>query len=331
MRRHEGLYQAVEPRRSRSRGGGDDIPPGGGRGRARAGGPAGRLRQNDSTAKFYLFGPDTEAPIGRTSRPERGRHEPGGDLRSCCEDYDRRPGRRRTPGTEEPERARGAQATARARPTARGAQGAAGHQWSSRPSAADQDLGPDALLPYVIEDDSELSGSDIKNPEQELDPNTNAADRHDRVHRQGPGRVRVRHQADRPARPSALRGSRPSRFQRFAITLDNQIVSLATIDYHREPEGIDGRTGAQINGIGTLEETQDLAESLRIGALPIELKLISKTQVSATLGQQALDQGLLAGGVGLALTLLFLLVFYRVLGVSRRSRSSPTGSSCSPW
>ena len=42
---------------------------------------------------------------------------------------------------------------------------------------------------------------------------------------------------------------------------------------------------------------------------------MSQTTVSATLGQQALDQGLLAGGVGLALTILFLLAFYRVLGV----------------
>ena len=37
-------------------------------------------------------------------------------------------------------------------------------------------------------------------------------------------------------------------FQRFAITLDNQIVSLATIDFVQNPEGIDGRTGAQIDG-----------------------------------------------------------------------------------
>ena len=89
--------------------------------------------------------------------------------------------------------------------------------------------------------------------------------------------------------------TRGRRFQRFAITLDNQIVSLATIDYLENPEGIDGRTGAQIDGIGDLQDTQDLAESLRIGALPIDLKLISKTQVSATLGKQALNQGLIAG------------------------------------
>src|SRR5205814_10131562 len=57
-----------------------------------------------------------------------------------------------------------------------------------------------------------------------------------------------------------------------------------------------------------------LAQNLRIGALPIDLKLISQTQVSATLGKQALHQGLVAGLVGLALTILFLLAFYRVLG-----------------
>ena len=63
----------------------------------------------------------------------------------------------------------------------------------------------------------------------------------------------------------AERGSKPSRspgadrgaaFQRFAITLDNQIVSLATIDFVENPEGIDGRTGAQIEGIGDIQETR---------------------------------------------------------------------------
>ena len=53
---------------------------------------------------------------------------------------------------------------------------------------------------------------------------------------------------------------------------------------------------------------QDLAENLRIGALPIELKLISQTEVSATRGKQALHQGLIEGGVGLLLTIIFLLV-----------------------
>jgi SecD/SecF fusion protein len=170
---------------------------------------------------------------------------------------------------------------------------------------------------YVIEDDSELSGSDIKNPEQNTDQRTNEpivtmefSDDGRKAFAAVTKRI-----AQRGSEIIVPPGSdREQTLQRFAITLDDEIVSLATIDYRENPEGIDGRTGAQINGIGSLQETQDLAESLRIGALPIELKLVSQTQVSATLGQQALDQGLIAGVAGLALTLLFLLTFYRVLG-----------------
>ena len=183
---------------------------------------------------------------------------------------------------------------------------------------------------FVIEDDSELNGKEIKNPEQDFDPNTQRAARAHGVHGQGPPGLRARHEADRRPRPQLrdarrrldpncpnAAGLQPSEdfFQRFAITLDNQIVSLATIDFQENPDGIDGRNGASIENIGTIQEAQDLAESLRIGALPIDLKLISQTQVSATLGQQALHQGLTAAAVGLALTILFLLIFYRVLGL----------------
>ncbi|MDP8943671.1 MAG: protein translocase subunit SecD, partial [Actinomycetota bacterium] len=171
---------------------------------------------------------------------------------------------------------------------------------------------------YVLEDDSELSGAELKNPEQATDPRTNEpivtfnfTDSGRRAFAAVTKRL-----AERGASTILPPGAPPSQaFQRFAISLDNQVVSLATIDFRENPEGIDGRTGAQINGIGGLQETQDLAESLRIGALPVDLKLISNTQVSATLGKQALNQGLLAAGAGLLLTLLFLVAFYRVLGV----------------
>src|SRR4051794_30740891 len=171
---------------------------------------------------------------------------------------------------------------------------------------------------YVLEDDSELTGSDIKDPKQNFDPQTNepiVTFNFSKKGRQAFARVtkRVAQRGSETILPPGV--SRQNAFQHFAITLDDQIVSRAFIDFVENPEGIDGRTGAQINGIGTIQETQDLAENLRIGALPVKLKLISKTQVSASLGKQALHQGLIAGAVGLALTMLFLLVFYRVLGV----------------
>jgi SecD/SecF fusion protein len=170
---------------------------------------------------------------------------------------------------------------------------------------------------YVLEDDSELTGSDIKDPKQSFDPRTNepiVTFNFSKKGRQAFSRVtkRVAQRGQQTILPGA---SNQDKAQHFAITLDDQIVSRAFIDFIENPEGIDGRTGAQINGIGTIQETQDLAENLRIGALPVKLKLISKTQVSASLGKQALHQGLIAGGVGLLLTMLFLLVFYRVLGV----------------
>ncbi len=103
--------------------------------------------------------------------------------------------------------------------------------------------------------------------------------------------------------------------QHFAIVLDNALVSVPYIDYQQNPEGIDGDTGAEISGSFTVQSAQDLANFLKIGALPIRLELISRSQVSASLGKQALDQGLKAGIAGFIIVALFLLIFYRVLGL----------------
>jgi SecD/SecF fusion protein len=99
----------------------------------------------------------------------------------------------------------------------------------------------------------------------------------------------------------------------FAVVLDQQIKSRPIVNFVDNPDGIDGRTGAEINGLSQQEST-DLAEILQIGALPITLTPISSSTVSATLGQQALDQGLKAGIVGLFLVCIFLLAYYRFLG-----------------
>jgi SecD/SecF fusion protein len=102
----------------------------------------------------------------------------------------------------------------------------------------------------------------------------------------------------------------------FAVVLDNEVKTRPIINYAQNPDGIDGRTGAQISGgFKSVEEAQELATILQIGALPINLKLISQTQVSATLGTQALHDGIKAGLIGLALVILFLLCFYRFLGL----------------
>jgi SecD/SecF fusion protein len=100
----------------------------------------------------------------------------------------------------------------------------------------------------------------------------------------------------------------------FAIVLDGELVSNPIINFVDNPNGIDGRTGAEISGL-TQQESEDLSTVLQIGALPIKLALVSQSTVSATLGEQALDQGLRAGLAGLAVVLLFLLFYYRFLGL----------------
>ena len=89
--------------------------------------------------------------------------------------------------------------------------------------------------------------------------------------------------------------------------LDGQLITTPSIDYTKYPEGIDASTGSEISGGFTITSAQNLANELQSGALPIKLDLISHSQVSATLGKQALNQGLIAGLVGFAVVCLFLL------------------------
>jgi SecD/SecF fusion protein len=323
----KGLYDAVQvASKQKPRSEVADEPPGGvdPKIEKRFGGDRKKVREyydrrNDTAkAKYFLFGPD-KFPLGDNGKPLPlgTSYQPSTSCKELLADYEPRgkPGSRKYAG--DTACAKELRALGEGGPPAGSRvlevpQGIAVVEDEKRPKQ------PETIKRYwVVEDDSELSGSDIKNPEQNFDQQTNqpiVTMEFTDTGRKAFARATKR-EAERGSQVILPPGTpREQAFQRFAITLDNRIVSLATIDFVDNPEGIDGRTGAQIEGIGSVQETQDLAESLRIGALPIDLKLISQTQVSATLGKQALHQGLLAGAAGLALTILFLLLFYRVLG-----------------
>jgi SecD/SecF fusion protein len=174
---------------------------------------------------------------------------------------------------------------------------------------------------YALKDNPALSGHDITNPEQSYAPTSNepivtfnftgaGQDAFQEVTRQIAQRGQA--QAIGPVSPEeaeALSGH-------FAVVLDNEVKTRPIINFNENPDGIDGRQGAQISGgFNDINEAQELATTLQIGALPINLKLISQTQVSATLGTEALHQGVKAGIVGLALVIIFLLLYYRFLGL----------------
>ena len=104
-------------------------------------------------------------------------------------------------------------------------------------------------------------------------------------------------------------------FQHFAIVLDREIKSWPSIDWDEYPNGISGTGGAQITGIGDLTEGRNLALVLQTGALPVTFKTLEQTAISATLGADSLAEAWKAAIAGLLVVALFLLVFYRVLGV----------------
>ncbi len=103
--------------------------------------------------------------------------------------------------------------------------------------------------------------------------------------------------------------------QHFAIVLDREIKSWPSIDWEQYPGGISGSNGAQISGIGDVQEAKDLALVLQTGALPVNFVTLDQTAISATLGKDSLTEAKKAAIVGLFLVALFLLVFYRFLGL----------------
>ncbi|QDP96777.1 protein translocase subunit SecD [Microlunatus elymi] len=96
----------------------------------------------------------------------------------------------------------------------------------------------------------------------------------------------------------------------FAIVLDGTAVSVASVD-----QAIAGGS-AMISGGGINQQSaQQLANVLKYGSLPLAFEISSVDTVSATLGGEQLQAGLIAGAVGLALVILFCFAYYRGLGV----------------
>jgi SecD/SecF fusion protein len=172
---------------------------------------------------------------------------------------------------------------------------------------------------YVLNDDPVLTGNDITNPQQGFDEGAGGSGQPNVTfgftgHGKSVFEAVTKKIAQR-GQESLLPGvSKEAALQHFAVVLDGQLITVPSIDFTRYPEGIDASQGSQISGGFTITSASELAEELQSGALPIKLVLISRSQVSATLGKQALNQGLVAGLVGFLVVCLFLLAFYRLLG-----------------
>lgn len=96
----------------------------------------------------------------------------------------------------------------------------------------------------------------------------------------------------------------------IAIVLDGEVISAPTVN------GQDlASSNFTISGDFDQAEAKELALVLRYGSLPVEFEQVALQQVSATLGQDSLRAGLIAGAIGIALVGVYMLLYYKGLGL----------------
>lgn len=96
----------------------------------------------------------------------------------------------------------------------------------------------------------------------------------------------------------------------IAIVYDGEVISAPTVN-----EAIGGGQ-AQISGNFTFEEAEQLASTIRIGTLSLELQELRSNVVGAKLGEEAIATSLRAGVIGFLLVILFMILVYRLMGVA---------------
>ncbi len=96
---------------------------------------------------------------------------------------------------------------------------------------------------------------------------------------------------------------------RLAVVLDNQIVSVATIQSRIEDSG-------RITNLGSEEEADNLSKYLRSGSLPAGVKYLEERSVGPSLGADSIHEGIVAGIAGLAAVVFVMLAYYKRSGIN---------------
>jgi preprotein translocase subunit SecD len=97
--------------------------------------------------------------------------------------------------------------------------------------------------------------------------------------------------------------------KRLSIVLDDRIESVATVEDVIFDEGI-------IRGRYTVEEVDDMVLVLRSGALPAPMNYLEERVIGPTLGLDSIRKGVFAAAIGLAVVMLFMLVYYKAAGIN---------------
>ena len=149
---------------------------------------------------------------------------------------------------------------------------------------------------YVLQERSIVTGANLVDAQAQLDQVTNAPIVTFRLDRQGGRRF-----GDETARHVG---------DYMAIILDGRVQGRPPVIQSRI-----GQNGQITLGGKSLQEAQDLALTLKAGALPIPLKIVEERQVGASLGQDAIRSGIIAGIIGTLFVVIVITSYYRVAGM----------------
>jgi preprotein translocase subunit SecD len=149
---------------------------------------------------------------------------------------------------------------------------------------------------YALDEKSIVTGSNLEDARAQLDPLTN-----------GPI---VTFELDRAGGRKFGEETGKHVGDYMAIILDGRVQGRPPVIQSRI-----GRNGQITLGGKGLQEAQDLALTLKAGALPIPLKIVEERQVGASLGADSIRKGITAGIVGTALVILIMIGYYRLSGV----------------
>jgi protein-export membrane protein SecD len=165
-------------------------------------------------------------------------------------------------------------------------------RWSAAPTSVG--VQPVRFL-YALDEPSIVTGSNLVDAQAQLDPLTNGPIATFELDRRGGrkfGEETGKHVGDY-----------------MAILLDGRVQGRPPVIQSRI-----GRNG-QITLAGrTLQEAQDLALTLKAGALPIPLKIVEERQVGPTLGEDAIRSGIVAGVIGTLFVVAVMVLYYRMAG-----------------
>jgi preprotein translocase subunit SecD len=147
---------------------------------------------------------------------------------------------------------------------------------------------------FVVKKVAPVTGQDLRVAKPGLDENNQPA-------------VHFELKADGAQKFGKLSGENIGRY--LAIVLDNRVISAPRLEGRITDQG-------RISGGFTSETANDLALTLRSGALPASLTYLDEEVVGATLGADSVRDGVLASAIGLISILVFMLVYYKLSGLN---------------